>query len=169
MKRCFILIGLQLCLLQAHGQSIGPATVNATGGSGAISGNTYDWSIGEMSMVATFYSSAVTITQGVLQNNPSTEGVPSTSLAGHLQVFPNPASTVVNLQYTSVSRGLLSYRLMDMAGRIIASRSTEVSQGVVTEQVNISTLAVASYMLEVLFKSDNEVAKISSYKIEKLK
>ena len=162
---CVSLIGLPV----ARGQSVGPATVNAIGGTGTISGNFYDWSIGEMTMVATFTGTDLIITQGVLQNDLSHEGVANTTLANHLLVFPNPSSSIVNVKYASAANGTLGYRLMDMAGKIIINHSARVTQGITVEQLNISQLAAAAYMLEITFDADNTAREMTSYKIEKLK
>ena len=173
MKRTFILLGACVSLVglpDARGQSIGPATLNATGGTKTIGSNVCDWSIGEMAMVSTFYGTSTIVTQGLLQNEIMIKaGVANTNLTGRLQVFPNPASATVSLQYTAAQPGALSYRLMDMGGKVILSSSSMVSQGTATEQVNIASLAAATYMLEVSFKTDNNAAETTSYKIEKLK
>lgn len=172
MKQSFILAGICVSLIglpAARGQSIGPSTVNATGGSGPIGGTIYDWSIGEMSLVGTFSAAGVIVTQGVLQNDIPGEGVGKVSLAGNLVVFPNPASTIVNLQYTATSNGKLSYRLMDLLGKTVITKSLDVRAGITTEPLHISELAVATYMLEVSLQAENGAAQTISYKIEKLK
>lgn len=151
-----------------RGQSIGPSTLNASGGSGTIGSTKFDWSVGEMTMVSTFTGSSVIVTQGVLQNDISSSSVGSISLNEHLQVFPNPASTLVNLQLNSDKEGTLQYTLLDMTGKRITDRKTAIKQGTNTEQMDISNLAAAVYMLEVSFTSASGTAS-SSYKIDKLK
>jgi len=148
---------------------VAQATFNATGGTGTIGTTEYDWSIGEVSLVSTFYGSKIIVTQGLLQNERSTpQKAENTTLANHLQVFPNPASSTVNLQYTSVEAGTLGYRLMDMTGKVVMSRNAEIKQGIATEQLNIGNLANATYLLEVTFKDEQNEVATTSYKIEKL-
>ena len=156
-------------LPNARGQSIKPSTFNAAGGSGTIGSTKFDWSIGEMTMVSTFTGSSVIITQGVLQNDKFPTGVQTPSIGDHVQVFPNPANTLVKLQYTSAIQGDLSYRLMDMAGRIVINHNAKVPQGVTLEQLDISELAAATYLLEVSFKANGATEEMTSFKIEKLK
>jgi len=154
-----------------RGQSITPSILNATGGSASIGTNHIDWSIGEMTMVSTFTTSSVIVTQGILQPTDSsiaTTGIAKSNVAGNLLVFPNPASTVLNLQYTSPAQGSLSYRLIDMAGKTIINHNVAIKQGVNIEQINITNLAAASYMLEVSAQT-NETEETTSFKIEKLK
>jgi Secretion system C-terminal sorting domain len=172
MKRTVLFTGALLSLVgvpHVRAQSIGPATLNATGGTAPLAGNIYDWSVGEMTMVSTFTGSSVIVTQGLLQPELLTSGISGAHLAQHLEVFPTPANSWVNVRLTSDVPGKLSYRLFDMTGKLIKTQSADARQGVTSEQLDISTLAVATYMLEVSFWSANEKQETTSYKIEKLK
>lgn len=174
MKRTFILMSAFVLLASVTKSSAQTAstqsTFNATGGTAQLAdGTEYDWSIGEVALVSTFYGSKIIVTQGLLQNERSTpQKAGNIEFTNHLQVFPNPASTLVNLQYTSSSAGTLSYRLMDMTGKVVMNHSSEIKQGTVTDQLNVSNLANATYMLEVNFRSGDSEAATASYKIEKL-
>ncbi len=156
-------------LPDARGQSIGPSTINAAGGGGTIGTRIFDYSIGEMALVSTYTSSSVIITQGVLQNRSATSGVNDPGLSGQMTVFPNPASTIVNLEYNSSKTGTMHYRLMDILGKVIVSRQATVAPGTTKEQIDIANLAAATYMLEVTFKASNGAEQRTSYKIDKLK
>jgi hypothetical protein len=171
MKRTIILVGACL-LLVGLPDSRGQSTLNATGSSQIVGFTQFDWSVGEVSLVNTFYGpkeNNIIVTQGLLQNEQMTpEAVSGITLAKNLIVFPNPASSVVNIKYNSDVAGTLSYRLMDMTGRIIISYNGTNSHSTINEQFNISELAVAAYMLEVSFKDNNNAVATTSYKIEKL-
>jgi len=153
----------------ARGQSITPSIINAAGGGGTIGATKFDYSIGELALVSTYTSSSVVITQGVLQNNKNTTAVNDPGLSGQMAVFPNPASTIVNLEYTGSKAGTIHYRLMDILGKVIVSREATVTPGVTKEQIDIANLAAATYMLEVSFKASNGTEERTSYKIDKLK
>jgi hypothetical protein len=174
MGTLFSLIGLS----NARGQSIAPNIFNASGGSVLVGGIYYDFSIAEVSLVSTVYDTSIVnstkdtliVTQGLLQNDISfPASVPNTQLSQHLLVFPNPASSVVNVQYTASLSGVLSYRLMDMNSKVVIENSSNVSSGTNKEQINISNLAVATYMLEVTVKSESNNPQTTTYKIQKLK
>lgn len=171
MKRTIILVGACL-LLVGLPDTRGQSTLNATGSSQIVGFTQFDWSIGEVALVSTFYGpkeNNIVVTQGLLQNEQMTpESVAGISLAKNLVVFPNPASSIVNIKYTSAVAGTLSYRLMDMTGRIIINYNGTVNQSTINEQFNISELAVATYMLEVTFKDNNNATATTSYKIDKL-
>ena len=169
MKKVVLLIPLALAAITgANAQSVGPATLNATGGSKTIGTQEFEWSVGEMTMVSTFAGSNVIVTQGVLQPSAAMTGVPnSPGLTDQLQVFPNPVSSVVNFRYTSASEGTLNYRLIDMTGKVISSLSMNVKQGTNEQQVDLTSLACATYFLEITTHTPG--TETISYKIQKIK
>jgi hypothetical protein len=171
MKRAILLIPLALAAIgSAHAQSTGPGTMNATGSTVVAGGNEFDWSVGEMTMVSTITSASIVVTQGVLQPaDAGPSGVKNTSLlATQLQVFPNPATSLVNIQYSSQDAGTLTYKLTDMQSKVINTQTIKVAQGTTLEKVNVSELACATYMLEVTVISGNASPETISYKIQKL-
>src|SRR5579872_3970180 len=141
-KTIFLIPFIMLATITVHAQSIGPSTINAMGHSGTIGTQEFDWSVGEMTMVSTFIASNIIVTQGVLQPyDGPTRVVNNSLLAQQLQVFPNPATSIVNLQYISSVQGTLSYRLLDLSGKVIKSNTINIAQGTTTEQINVSALA----------------------------
>jgi type IX secretion system substrate protein len=169
MKRTFIIIGA-FVLLAGIPKARAQSTLNATGGTNTVGAWEYDWSIGEMALVSTVDSSGLIITQGLLQNDLMINvKVADVNLSEHLQVFPNPATSVVNVQYIATGDGQLGFRLMDMTGKTIMNHTQDVKQGITTEQLNISQLAAATYMLEVNFTDNTTAVAHTTYKIEKLK
>ena len=154
----------------AHAQSIGPATMNASGGSSVVAGNEFEWSIGEMALVSTFSSASIVVTQGVLQPaDKSTKVADDHELQQQLKVFPNPATSIVNLQYTSNTRGALSYRLLDMSGKTVNTTTIDIAPGSNNGQVDVSALACATYMLDVTLDSGAGKTEHATFKIQKLK
>ncbi len=157
--------------ISLQAQSIGPATLNAAGGNANISGYDFGWSVGEMTMVGTFTTPGIIVTQGLLQPSDETAtGVATnTTVARQLSVFPNPATSVVNIQYSSATAVTLSYRLTDIAGKVVDKQIVNMEPGTSTSQVNVSTLACATYVLEVIINPGTNAAQSTSYKIQKLK
>jgi hypothetical protein len=176
MKRAVLLIGIFVSIAgipDVRGQSgAKPNITNTTGGSAHPGSMLYhDWSIGEITLVSTFDTSGVILTQGLLQNEGfiKVTSVANTTLEPNLKVYPNPASSIVNIQYTATSEGKLSYRLVDMTGKVITENITQVTPGTSEQQINISNLAMATYLLEVGFKGSNGSEEMNSYKIAKIK
>jgi len=174
MKRSVLLILLAIAATTViHAQGIGPSICNSAGGTAIIGTDEFDWSVGEMTMVETFHDSINTnvyLTQGLLQPADYLNDVVhnNTLLANQLQVYPNPASSVVNIQYTSSTQGTLSYKLIDVAGQTVKGGNTAVQPGKTSAQINVSDLADASYMLEITTNAGNTGSESITYKIEKL-
>lgn len=152
------------CWHNAGAQTIGPSTVDAAGGRGSIGGNEFEWSLGEIANAP----SSLLITPGVLQPYPKTNLVTSPLLTNNLRVFPNPSDAEVNMEYNATRTGELQYRLMDIAGRTVLTSAANIKTGVNRLQFNISTLASASYMLQVIFKSSSAADETAVYTIQKL-
>jgi type IX secretion system substrate protein len=171
MKKVYLLVPVALAAsLCVQAQSIGPSTLNSVGNSAPIGGNVFDWSVGEMTMVSTFTTSSIIITQGLLQPaHIAAENVGNVQPLSGLKVFPNPASSVVNIQYVSPGQGTLSFRLVDLAGKVISNQTAAVTGGTNLETVNVTDLACATYMLEVTVNNGNASSESTSYKIQKLK
>lgn len=149
MKRNFIMLVAFVSFAgwnSAKGQSIGPSAINCAGGEGTIGGNQFEWSLGEIAYVPT---SSLIVTQGVLQPKIKTATVVSTALSNNIRVFPNPSNSIVNIELTASRDGKLDYRLMDVAGRVVMTKTAEVKAGTSIQQFNISHLASASYLLHV--------------------
>ena len=154
--------------MSVHAQSLSPSTLNATGGMKIIGSSEFEWSVGEMTMVSTFTASNVVVTQGVLQPSDAMTAVPHVAaLASMLQVFPNPASSVVNLRYAAPYAGVLEYRLVDQMGRVLDYKSIGVKQGINDQQVDLEGLACTSYILEITTHTPG--AETVSFKIQKIK
>jgi hypothetical protein len=58
---------------------------------------------------------------------------------------------------------------MDIIGKELTGKTVDIKQGVTTEQVNISTLACATYILEVGVMQADGKNETTSYKIQKTK
>jgi hypothetical protein len=56
-----------------------------------------------------------------------------------------------------------------MAGRKISSQQLTIANGQANGQVDIRTLAAATYLLEVTIKHENGTSETIPYKIQKLK
>jgi hypothetical protein len=87
----------------------------------------------------------------------------------NLLVFPNPASSVVNLQYTSVDQGVITLQLLDMNGRLISNLTGNFKPGTTTEHVDLSKLANAGYILQVTIDPSGASSTTHSFNIQKIK
>ncbi len=162
---------LFLCFSDVSAQTpaLYTSTINAAGGSGNLSGNNYEWSVGEMALVNTASSSNIIVTQGVLQPAQSAGSVHDNNLvADNVKVYPVPASSTVNLSYNYPQPGIMRYELTDITGKTILQRQIDVVPGSNAEKINLEQLANAGYMLNVKFNSSNGTQSSSAFKLEKI-
>ena len=172
MKRKILLSGMAVALLgvaQVRGQSIWPSTLNASGGSAIIGGIEYDYSIGEIALVSTFTTPSIIVTQGLLQSDlgDPVNSVPEVKVVSQLQVFPNPTTSIVNIQFNALMEGSLSLRLMDITGKQVLLQKAEVKQGANLQKLDMGGLASSIYMLEVMVTTADGKTQTTPYKIQK--
>src|SRR6185312_7855241 len=124
----------------AYAQSISPSTLNAAGGSGLAGTQYIDWSAAEMALVSTDTGgTGIIVTQGVLQPAVVATGVQEQQLIfDYVQVYPNPASTVLNIKCNFPSSGKMTYQLIDVAGRLMTSHQQDVIAGVQLQQLSVA-------------------------------
>jgi hypothetical protein len=172
MKKIFLLASAALAFFipDSRAQSISPGTINAAGGTKVIGGDTYDWSVAEMTLVSTVTTPSVIVTHGVLQPPDATVGIEKTiPLNGQVKVYPNPSADIVYLEYNFVTAGKLEYMLQDMTGRQIKSYTAAIKKGQDRQEINLSALANATYMLYVTYQPNGGNVQQTSFKIDKIK
>lgn len=142
---------LPLCLvgIAANAQSVGPTTINAAGGSTTISGNTYEYSIGEMTAVHTASAGSIIVTHGILQPMKSTTGIKDLSLNGFASVYPNPTQNSIYLKPSFAGKTELEYRLTDVLGKILQTKKILLLAGNEVQDIDLSAFASGSYFLDV--------------------
>lgn len=75
--------------------------------------------------------------------------------ANKLQVYPNPASAVVNFKLNSSVSDLVTVQVYNLAGVIVLSRQQQLSAGYNQQSIAISTLKSGNYFLKVINKEGN--------------
>lgn len=58
-----------------------------------------------------------------------TAGISAESIAADVKVYPNPASSVIRIEFTSATKGTAKLRITDLTGQMIFSSSYEVLEG----------------------------------------
>lgn len=66
-----------------------------------------------------------------------------------LSIFPNPASSTMNVLLTTEEAGQLTFRISDMTGRTISTESVENFGGEMQHTLNVSNLAKGLYLLSI--------------------
>jgi hypothetical protein len=75
---------------------------------------------------------------------------PSISGDGGLQLFPNPATEQINLQFSSGVNNATSYFIYDAFGTVRYSKDLGMRSGSITENINITDLYPGIYMIKVV-------------------
>ena len=148
-------------------QSVGPSSLNASGGSAVVSGNTFEYAIGDL-LTTTYTSSSLVVTQGVLQPMPAPTGISTPGIAASdLSVFPNPASGYLFLQPGFSKGGVLEYLLLDATGKTVLQRSVTLTQGNERQEIVMTPFAAGQYMLQVQWRQQGQTY-MNAYKVQKL-
>ena len=150
-------------VLLASSITYSQATLNASGGSSNIGSNTFEYSIGEMTIVATYKDLSIAVTQGVLQPVSTLASKVSKITPTQLSVYPNPTKDLVFVVANFGNAGILKASLMDVTGRIMINEQWELSNGSGQNQLNIASLAEGSYMLLLQFNNES-----ITYRIQKI-
>lgn len=127
-------------------------------------GNTYDWDYGDgtqgtgVNSTHTYsaggsYSITLTVTNACGVDDTTIVvadvDIAENPLSRSLEVYPNPSSEVVYVRFAQVGSATASIRILDMQGREMLQRSTQLSGNETETPVNISQLATGTYILEV--------------------
>lgn len=161
-----------LCIfatINIRAQSLSPTILNSSGGSSAINGILYDYSFGEMTIIQTFSSSKLIVTQGLLQTKTDTAatGINDNSLnKPKITVFPNPTQQLVSFESEYQANGKLYYELIDIAGKLVASKQLSFSPGKVKETIDLSNLPAGTFLLKITIDQGKEIFTQTS-KIQK--
>lgn len=166
MKRILVIIWL-LAATGAYAQNNGPSTINASGGTKQIGSNTFEWSIAEMTVINTFSSASLVLTQGVLQPMVWPTSISNTTFRnGDMHIYPNPVENDLTLDCNFSNGGNLNYSLLDMTGKLIRTSDVQLHNGKEKINISFSGLATGDYLLRVIYNQQG-TNSVASYKISK--
>ena len=148
--KLYLLLIATGCCYFARAQSTSPQVISTGGAFYSAGGYSLSLTIGEMAAVETYANATAVLTQGFQQSDITGVGIaPLNETVASFSSFPNPASDVLHLSFTSSERGELHITLFDMQGK-------EVMLPVIVPMKtgsNLQTLelpAVASGLYEVM-------------------
>jgi hypothetical protein len=158
--------------LSCFSQSITPAVTNVSGGNAKNGYYQFEWSVGEMSLTNEMTSTTnLLVTNGFLQpyllhpwaNNPNDEFT-----SEEIRVFPNPASSYVEINLLTRIKGKLYLSFFDAVGRKIYSTRSSVDGVDLIKKIPVSHFAAGSYLLRIELNADPYfLSKQGVYKIIK--
>ena len=158
-KYLFILFFITGGAITAAAQSLSPTVLASSGGFGSSDGISLGWTTGEV-MVQTFSNDSTMLTQGFHQGSISvTTALDEMSeSAMDVQIYPNPVSEVLNVEFKNMVDQTIQVKLVDLTGKTVLRK--EFSQPANTVRLNLSSVSSGSYMLEVRAAEKRKVFKI---------
>ena len=175
MKKTITLVIVFFCLFNCHSQSIAPSVINTSGGSFQSGYYQLEWSIGELALVGAMTSSnnSLVITNGFIQpfiQYPATVNTNHVFGNDEIKIFPNPASSYVEINFLSKQRGRITLSFYDGAGRKILTAADSYDGVGLIKRIPVSHLPNEVYMLHVdLDPYPGYFSKKGIYKIVKIK
>ena len=140
-----------------NAQQITPQVVASSGGYTQNGGYSVSWTLGEP-VIATAQNDSTTLTQGFQQPTYNVVAITTQTIEGFdVNVYPNPSSDFVIIDWTTDLQNMIYITLFDMAGKMISEQSFAATQDKIS--LNMSELASAQYFLEVKVQN-NSVTKI---------
>jgi len=120
---------------------------------------TYLWSDGSTEQTLTIsdggsYSVTVTSTNGCTSTDQvfvtsEPNAVHETSLAGKLNLFPNPTSGWVNLEFSEFEAGDYTIGIYDVTGRLLLSQSIDLQAAAQTAQLDLNHFPKGTYLVKI--------------------
>jgi hypothetical protein len=160
MRNKFYILFWIVISVNTKAQTLSPTVMNSTGGTAIINGIIYDYSVGEMTMISTFYNPKFIITQGLLQTKTDTAAVGIATnqfIRPTIIVYPNPAQQLINFESECKAGGKLQYELVDVAGKLIISRQSAVIAGKNKESIDLTKVPAGMYLLKITLSQDKEI------------
>lgn len=174
MKKTLTLVIVFFFFLCGNSQIVAPSVMN-TGGGVFLSGYyQFEWSIGELALVGDMQSSnaSFVITNGFIQSHIQYSPVNNSNIFGNdeIKIFPNPATSYVEINFLTTQRGRIRINFYDAAGKKIYTAS-DVYYGVgLIKRIPVDKLPNEVYMLQVdLDPYAGYSAKKGSYKVIKIR
>ncbi|SRR5258706_805975 len=171
-KTIFTIIAF--CYLQhCYSQNYGPSVVNAAGGSSQSGYCQFEWSIGEMALIGQMNSSTdmLIVTNGFIQPyilHPGTGSMGNTFDGDEIKIFPNPASSYVEINFFTKQKGRITLNFYDISGKRMYAATLRASGVDLIARIPLAHLSGGIYALKIELEPDaGSVSKKGVYKIVK--
>ena len=122
---------------------------------------TYNYVDGRLMSGSNFYRLREVDNDGVVRYSQIIS-LDNTVTAPRMQVYPNPASGVVNFAVNSHSADQVSVKIYNLAGVLVAARDQEVAAGLTQQSMAVSNLKSGSYILQVSGQGGMQFTQIFS-------
>ena len=175
MKNTITLVIVFFSLFNCSAQSIAPSVINAGGGSFQSGYYQFEWSVGELALVGEMKSSnnSLVITNGFIQpfiQYPATNNTNNIFGSDEIKVFPNPASSYVEINFLTKQMGRITLSFYDGSGRKLLTVADSYYGVGLIKRIPVSQLPNEVYILHIdLDPYPGYSSKKGIYKIIKIK
>lgn len=153
-KKIVLIFSFGLVVLFTKAQTLSPHGISSTGGFSSVGGSSLSSTTGEMTMVATFSSGSIVITQGLQQPEDFNVGVaPLPYLESGIKFGPNPSTGKVNLFFNSTVGMNLIISVFDLKGALLYELPTEKLENTNFISFDFSPLPSGAYILDCKVKN----------------
>ncbi|MFN5621519.1 MAG: FG-GAP-like repeat-containing protein [Flavobacteriales bacterium] len=76
-------------------------------------------------------------------------GVDEITSVTNMEIYPNPATDLVNISFGSLVSNVMQTRVIDQTGRVVSTQQFSCSTGANTHQLNVADLAAGVYQLQM--------------------
>jgi hypothetical protein len=187
MRKALVLAFLFMALqsgAQSKVSAVTPATFNIGGGSAKINSSfIVDWSIGESTVIETYYGENTysnlivgkkwNVTSGILQPYDKNHII-FNSLVPHwtlqeIRLYPVPTSDVIYIDFRSTTTGKITMQLLTLSGKLLAEKQFTQINGHSTQSWNLKNQPSGSYYIKILLSStEGKILKQGTFKFEKI-
>ncbi len=109
-----------------------------------------DWITGSGPVNVTASNACGNATRTSTQANSCREGEGVVEqISNAINVYPNPTTGNVNIEFSAITKGNASVTIQDLAGRTVASQNISVVEGMNKTQLDLSKVSKGIYMMNV--------------------
>ena len=129
---------------------------------GTFSGSTIPQTIVSPSaqMLISFKSNSSNTGSGWEGNYAAEVGVNENEYMDNLSIYPNPATTTVNVSFNLSNSQNMNLRLTDMAGKVVFSQQYDNLKGAFNKDIDVSAYSKGVYFLKLISSEGNITQKI---------
>jgi Secretion system C-terminal sorting domain len=135
----------------AQDLSLCQQVIGSTGFTGTENGLKFSYTVGELAILTLKSDNSTFIfTQGFQQPDvclPVSTDTKGILADWNIEVFPNPVSNLLTVQFQALTTEQLDYRLFDLSGRMQAQSAVPISSG---QQIDCSRLPAGMYLLQLI-------------------
>jgi hypothetical protein len=173
MKNTTTCVLLLLLSYIACSQNNKQAVINASGGFFQQGYYQFEWSVGEMSLVNQMNDATnkLTVTNGFIQPHilyPARNNDQQPFDANEIRIFPNPATSYVEINLSTKQKGRLSIYFYDVLGKKVYVKELTGNGVDLIERIPVTGLPQGVYILHIeLVPDPGSVSKKADFKVVK--